>query len=104
MHHLTVSAEVETAKDISVEPRASAWKKPWVVAAVTCSSTYSLLQFLGFGQFRSEFLGMSLGLGIVGGVLLIAFRAFKGSAWLRWFGSFLLNWLFTAYAISFFAV
>lgn len=84
--------------------RARAWRKPWAVAAMACAGTYGLVWALGAGRFRSEFLGASLALGVVGAILLIAFRALHGPAWLRWLGVFGLNWLFAAYAISFLAV
>lgn len=78
--------------------------KPWAVAAMACGGTYVLVWALGAGRFRSEFLGASLALGVIGGILLVAFRAFRGPLWLRWLGVFCLNWLFAAYAISFLAV
>jgi high-affinity Fe2+/Pb2+ permease len=78
--------------------------KPWAVAAMACVAAYGLVWALGAGQFRSEFLGASLALGVIGGILLVAFRAFHGPIWLRWLGVFCLNWLFAAYAISFLAV
>lgn len=84
--------------------RARAWLKPWVVAAVACGGSYVLLRALGAGRFHSEFLGASLALGLVGGILLVGFRAFRGPVWLRWLGVFCLNWLFAAYALSFLAV
>jgi hypothetical protein len=84
--------------------RAQAWRKPWVVAAMACSAAYVLVWALGAGRFRSEFLGASLALGLTGGILLVAFRALRGPLWLRWLGVFCLNWLFAAYAMSFFAV
>jgi len=83
---------------------ARAWLKPWAVAAVACAGSYGLVWALGAGRFRSEFLGASLALGVIGGSLLLAFRAFRGPVWLRWLGVFCINWLFAAYAISFLAV
>ena len=83
---------------------AHTWLKPWAVAAVACAGSYVLLWALGAGRFRSEFLGASLALGVIGGSLLLAFRAFRGPVWLRWLGVFCLNWLFAAYALSFLAV
>jgi hypothetical protein len=84
--------------------RARAWLRPWTVAAVACGGSYVLVQVLGAGRFRSEFLGASLALGVFGGILLVGFRAFRWPVWLRWLGVFCLNWLFAAYAIAFFAV
>ena len=84
--------------------RARALLKPWAVAAMACTGTYGLVWALGAGQFRSEFLGASLALGVIGGCLLVAFRGLRGPVWLRWLGVFCLNWLFAAYALSFLAI
>jgi hypothetical protein len=84
--------------------RARAWLKPWAVAAMACTGAYGLVWALGAGQFRSEFLGASLALGVIGGCLMVAFRALRGPVWLRWLGVFCLNWLFAAYALSFLAI
>jgi Na+(H+)/acetate symporter ActP len=83
---------------------ARAWLKPWAIAAMACAGSYLLVQTLGSGRLRSEFLGASLAVGIIGGLLLFAFRALRGPLWLRWLGIFCVNWLFAAYAISFLAV
>ncbi len=83
---------------------ASALLRPWVLAAVACGASYGLLRALGLGRFRSEFLGASLAIGILGGLLLVAFRVFKGPLWLHALGAFWLHWLFAAYALSFLAV
>ncbi|MGL6111603.1 MAG: hypothetical protein ACRC2B_16045 [Rubrivivax sp.] len=84
--------------------RTRAWLKPWAVAALACTGSYALVWALGDGQFRGEFLGASLALGVIGATLLVAFRAFRGPVWLRWLGVFCLNWLFAAYALSFLAI
>jgi hypothetical protein len=94
----------EQGRQLEGWDRARAWLKPWVVAAVACGGSYALVQALGAGRFRSEFLGASLALGVMGGSLLLAFRALRGPVWLRWLGVFCLNWFFAAYAISYIAV
>jgi hypothetical protein len=84
--------------------RVDALLQPWLLAAMACSGSYGLLRALGFGAYRSEFLGASLALGVLGGILLLAFRIFNRPIWLHSLGQFGLNWLFMAYAISFLAV
>ncbi len=84
--------------------------QPWLLAALACVGAFASVQVLGKGQFRSEFLGGSVLLGICGGLCLLAARwaarrvPLGGGARLRWLGLFLLNWLFAAYLISVLAV
>lgn len=99
-----MSAEIEATEVGPVRRRAGLFGRPWLVAALACIGTYSLLQMFGYGQLRGEFLGISFSLGALGGLMLVAFRAFRGPPWLHWLGSFSLNWLFAAYAMSFLAV
>lgn len=94
----------EPHRQPDVGRRARVWLEPWAVAAVACGTSYWLVGWLGSGRLRSEFLGASLALGVIGGVLLIGFRALRGPVWLSWLGVFGLNWLFAAYALSFLAV
>ncbi|HEY6135203.1 MAG TPA: hypothetical protein VIW70_14585 [Rubrivivax sp.] len=80
------------------------WLRPWMLAAAACSASYALLWALGLGHFRSEFLGASVGVGVLGGLLLIVSRVFRGPSWIRSLGDFGLNWLFAAYALSYLAI
>lgn len=84
--------------------QARAWSKPWVWAALACCASYALLLAFDAGRFRSEFLGISLVLGLIGAILLVGFRVLRGPVWLHWLGAFCLNWLFAAYLIAFLAV
>ncbi len=82
----------------------------WLLAALACAGSFMAVQWVGKGQFRSEFLGGSLLLGVCGGLCLLLARwaARRGpegrGTRLRWLGLFLLNWLFAAYLISVLAV
>ena len=69
-----------------------------------CIGFYAALHVVGLGHFRSEFLGASLSAGVLGAILIIIARLTGGRPWLHWLGVFLLNWLFAAYLVSYFAV
>jgi hypothetical protein len=108
-----------------VKPRLRGVAAPWLLAALACAGAFAAVHVLGRGQYRSEFLGGSLLLGLAGGLCwLIALwlgrssasvsagvAAAAGSARptvrgarLRWLGLFLMNWLFAAYLISVLAI
>ena len=75
-----------------------------MLAGALCSASYVLLHLLGMARFRSEFLGASLMLGVLGAGCLAGFRLARGPLWLHAAGVFLINWLFAACALSFLAV
>ena len=77
---------------------------PWLLAAILCPLSYAMVAILGQGRFRSEFLGISFAIGIVGASLLLLNRFATRRFWMRWSGAFCLNWLFAAYVVSYFAL
>ena len=77
---------------------------PWLLAAILCPVSYGMVSVLGQGRYRSEFLGISLALGVVGAALLLLNRLATRRFWVRWSGAFCLNWLFAAYVVSYFAL
>lgn len=79
-------------------------RTPWVAAAFACIATYAALHATGFGHFRSEFLGASLVAGGFGAVAIVGARLAGRPSWLHWLGVFLVNWVFAAYVVSYFAV
>jgi hypothetical protein len=106
-----------------VKPSPRGLAAPWLLAALACAGAFAAVYVLGKGQYRSEFLGGSLLLGLAGAVCWLVARwvARKGlpasaagaggpaapsgrGQRLRWLGLFLMNWLCAAYLISVLAI
>lgn len=93
-----------TNLDTSPEPTAAApatplWRAPWVWSIVLCLATYGIGVAATHAITLQQFLVGSVGVGVLGGLILLGKRFGLRHAGVLKLGSFLFNWLFVAYVI-----
>lgn len=83
----------------SPAPATPLWHAPWVWSIVLCVATYGIGVAATQAINLQQFLVGSVGVGVVGGLILLAKRFGLRHAGVLKVGSFLFNWLFVAYVI-----
>ena len=83
----------------TTSPSTPLWQAPWVWSIVLCLATYGIGVAATHALTLQQFLVGSVGVGVLGGLVLLAKRFGLQHAGVLKLGSFLFNWLFVAYVI-----